>query len=215
MVTISVDQKQIEAEPETTLLKACLDNGIYIPHLCFMEHLHPAPASCRMCFVAVEGEHRPVTACTQVVREGMVVQTDTEDVRRLQKAGLQLLLSVHHVDCRNCPANKKCPLQKMARHLKVGLKPGKLERHLKTPEIDRSHPILDYYPNRCVLCGKCVQVCRNHNGQSIFTFARRGFNTVIQYFGSEQADPIVCPPEHECVNACPVAALQPREAEAS
>lgn len=211
MVSFTVDQLQLEAEPGTPLLKACLDNGIYIPHLCYMEHLLPAPASCRLCFVDVKGRQQPVTACTEEVQPGMRVQTDTAEIRRLQKAGLQLLLSVHDVDCRNCPANRNCPLQNMARHLKVALKAKQFDQYLKTPQIDPSHPILDYYPNRCVLCGKCIEVCRRRNGQPVFTFARRGFDTVIQYFASGDPDRCNCPPEHECVQACPVAALLPRD----
>ena len=210
MVKLTVNQKQVEAEPGTSLLKACLDNGIYIPNLCFMEHLDPGPASCRLCFVEIEGEQAPLTACTRLVEEDMVVRTDTPAVRRLQKTGLQLLLSVHHIDCRNCPANRKCPLQDLARYLKVGLKSKHLDQQLKTPEIDRSHPDLDYYPNRCVLCGKCLEVCRSRNGQAVFTFANRGFDTVIHYFSAEGNDPFSCSPDHECAKICPVAALVPR-----
>lgn len=213
MIALTVDQQQIEAEPGTLLLKACLDSGIYIPNLCYLEQLRPAPASCRLCFVEIEGEQQPLTACTRVVEPGMVVRTDTPAVRRLQKTGLQLLLSVHHVDCRNCPANRKCPLQDMAKYLKVGLKPKHLDRRLKTPEIDRSHPQLDYYPNRCVLCGKCLEVCRSRNGQAVFTFARRGFDTVIHYLGASDSEPITGAAVSACVAICPVAALLPKNAD--
>ena len=210
MVTFTVNQTQIDAEPGTSVLKACLDNGIYIPNLCFMEHLQPGPASCRLCFVEIEGEDKPLTSCTQVVEKDMVVRTDTPAVRDLQKTALKLLLSVHHVDCRNCPANRKCPLQDMARYLKVGLKSKHLEQRLKTPEIDQSHPLVDYYPNRCVLCGKCIEICRSQNGQAVFTFAGRGFDTVVHYFGAEGKEPITCASEPACVKICPVAALVPR-----
>jgi bidirectional [NiFe] hydrogenase diaphorase subunit len=90
----------------------------------------------------------------------MVVRTDTPAVRRLQKTGLRLLLSVHVVDCKSCPANKNCELQNLAKFLKVGLKPKTLKRYFKQPEADDTHPYLSYYPNRCVLCRKCLQVCR-------------------------------------------------------
>jgi bidirectional [NiFe] hydrogenase diaphorase subunit len=161
-----VDNKEIEAKEGITLLKACLDNQIYIPNLCYLEGIDSPSVSCRMCFVEIEGERQPIPSCTVLVKDDMVVKTDTPAVRQLQRTALRLLLSVHHVDCKNCQANKKCELQRMAKFLKVGLKPKSLGIHLKEMEIDRSHPFLDYYPNRCVLCGKCVHVCREKNGKS-------------------------------------------------
>ena len=98
-VQLLVDNKKIEAQEGTTLLQACLDNDIYIPNLCYLPGMETPPASCRMCFVEIEGEHKPVTSCTVHVKEGMTVKTDTPDVRRLQRTALKLLLSVHHVDC--------------------------------------------------------------------------------------------------------------------
>jgi len=115
MVTLLVDNIKLAVEEGTNLLKACLDNNIYIPNLCYVEGMTPPAASCRLCFVEIKGEEHPVTACTVKVNREMVVTTDTPRVRQLQKTALQLLLSVHHVDCRNCPANKKCALQDMAR----------------------------------------------------------------------------------------------------
>lgn len=211
MVTFVVDDSEIQAEEGTHLLKACLDNGIYIPNLCYMEKIRPLPASCRMCFVQIEGEEKPVAACTVPVNASLMVKTDTPAVRRLQKTALQLLLSVHDVDCKNCPANKKCGLQDMARFLSVGLKPKHFKHRLKEPQIDRTHPCLDYYPNRCVLCGKCIQVCRNHNRHSSITFARRGFDTVISFFGTASPDAGACDACRSCVAVCPVGALVMRD----
>jgi NADH dehydrogenase/NADH:ubiquinone oxidoreductase subunit G len=209
-VNIIVDGQTIRVEKGTNLLDACLSNGIYIPNLCHLEGDNPAPASCRLCFVEIDGRRDPVPSCTISVVESLTVRTDTAAVRRLQKAGLQLLLSVHHVDCKNCPANKKCALQNMARFLKVGLKPKRLDRYLKEIEIDSRHPVFDYYPNRCVLCGKCVRVCHQANPQPSLTFARRGFNTVIAYFGQETDPPPACTDCNACVNVCPVAAIVKR-----
>ena len=101
------------------------------------------PSSCRMCFVHVEGEDKPVTSCTVKVREGMVVTTDTPPVRRLQQTAFKLLLSVHDVDCGHCPANKKCELQNIAKFLNLGLKPRQLDTQLKETVVDSSHPHLN------------------------------------------------------------------------
>ena len=165
MPKILVDDREIEAAEGTTLLQTCLNNGIYIPNLCHIEGMKYPSSLCRMCFVEIEGVDKPVASCTVAVSENMVVKTDTPAVRRLQRSALRLLLSVHRIDCKNCPANKKCELQRMAKFLKVALKSKHLEQVLKDPDIIQEHPYLDYYPNRCVLCGKCFYVCRKENDQ--------------------------------------------------
>ena len=207
MPKLRVDGKEIETKQGTTLLQGCLDNGIYIPNLCFLESMEDPSASCRMCFVEIEGEKQPITSCTVNVKDDMVVKTDTPAVRQLQRTALRLLLSVHHVDCKHCPANKKCELQRIAKFLKVGLKPKGLERYLQETEIDRNHPFINHYPNRCVLCGKCVHICRRQHGQSVWTFAQRGFDTVINAYGEAGASSLTCGKCDACVKICPVGAL--------
>lgn len=202
-----VDDTEIQAPEGTTLLQACLSHDIYIPNLCHIDGMTLPSALCRMCFVEIEGKAGPVPACTVEVEAGMVVRTDTEGVRHLQRSGLRLILSVHHVDCKNCPANKKCALQRIAKFLKVGLKPKGLDRYLKEPDIVRDHPFLDYFPNRCVLCGKCCRVCRTQHGRSTLTFAKRGFNTVISFFGEPNRSDQDCDSCSACVEICPVGAL--------
>jgi NADH dehydrogenase/NADH:ubiquinone oxidoreductase subunit G len=207
MITLLVDGRKIKAKRGTNLLQACLDNDIYIPHLCYLETLHTPPASCRMCFVEIDGEDRPAPSCTTVIKDNMKVKTDTPAVRRLQRTALRLLLSVHHIDCKNCHANKKCELQNIAKFLKVGLKSKPLDRYLKEPDIDDEHPLINYFPNRCVLCGKCLHACRNRHGQSVLTFANRGFKTVISFYAAQDVPSSVCNDCALCVDICPVGAL--------
>ena len=207
MVTLLVDDKEIEAKNKTNLLQACLDNNIYIPHLCYLENMGTPSASCRMCFVEIEGEDKPTTSCTTMVKDHMVVKTDTPAVRQLQRTALRLLLSAHNIDCKNCHANKACGLQNIAKFLNVSLKSKPLDRYLKDTDIDLDHPYLNYYPNRCVLCGKCLHVCRNQHGQSVLTFANRGFNTAISFYASKDAPSSFCEDCTLCVDICPVGAL--------
>lgn len=211
MIKLTIDNREIQAQEGSVLLKVCLDNDIYIPNLCYMNGMKVSPASCRLCFVEIEGERGPVTSCTVNVKEGMVVRTDTDAVRHLQRASLQLLLSVHHVDCAHCPANKKCELQNMAKFLKVGLKSRQLEIHLKDLEVNQDHPCLDYYPNRCVLCGRCVSVCKDKHDRPFLTFAKRGLDTVISLYGEDDPSNMPCGECLACVEVCPVSALMQRK----
>jgi bidirectional [NiFe] hydrogenase diaphorase subunit len=211
MLKLLVDNQEIETREGKTLLQACLDNQIYIPNLCYLENVESPSASCRMCFVEIEGIKQPVPSCTIQVRDEMVVKTDTPGVRQLQRTALRLLLSVHDVDCKNCHANKNCELQNIAKFLKVGLKPKRLERYLKETQIDDTHPFLNHYPNRCVLCGKCVHICRGKHGQSVLTFAKRGFDTVISTYSVTDVSSLACSDCGTCVKACPVGALALKE----
>lgn len=211
MVKITVDNREIAVEEGISLLEACLKNDIYIPNLCWMEGMAEPWASCRLCFVEIEGEKQPRAACTMPTRNGMVVRTDAPAVRELQRSGLELLLSVHHVDCKNCHANKKCALQDLARFLKVKLKPKHLEHYLKPAETDETHPCLVYFPNRCVLCGKCIRVCREIHGQPLMAFANRGFDTVISFQGIEDVSDAACESCAACAAICPVGALTTKD----
>ncbi len=213
MITIVVDGKEIKVRQGESLLHACLDNGIYIPNLCSMKGMKDFPASCRLCFVEIEGKKKPVTSCNQQVKEGLVVRTDTEAVRRLQKSALRLILSAHNANCCICPSNRNCDLQRMARLLGVLLKPKNLEHLDRGDSTELSHPHLDYFPSRCVLCGKCVYVCSERNDRVLLTFAKRGFDTVIASFGENDPAGLDCAGCMECVNICPVSALLPRSAE--
>jgi len=205
LVNLSINDKEIQAEEGMPLLQVCLDNDIYVPNLCYLEGMEEPHASCRLCFVEIEG--RPVASCTVKVRDALVVRTDTEQVRRLQRTALQFLLSTHHVNCKECPANKKCELQRIAKFLKVGLKPAHLEQHLKDIETDDSHPVLNYYPNRCVLCGKCIYVCRKKHGHALLTFAKRGIHTVVSFYGKEDMERLPGKECLACVDICPVSAI--------
>jgi predicted molibdopterin-dependent oxidoreductase YjgC len=210
MITLRIDDKKIKVAEGTNLLEACLVNGIYIPNLCYIEGMEHPPVSCRLCFVEIEGTDHPVSSCSIRVSQKMVVHTDTPRVRQLQKTALQLLLSVHEVDCKNCPANRNCALQDMAKFLKVALKSKGLDRLLKETRVDERHPFFDYYPNRCLLCGKCVYVCRQRQNRVGLTFAKRGIDTVVSFYDRPQTEPPPCDSCQACVEVCPVAALLPK-----
>jgi bidirectional [NiFe] hydrogenase diaphorase subunit len=206
MVTVLIDNREIEAEEGVNLLRICLDNGIYVPNLCYLKEMSDPPASCRMCLVEIAGEDKPVAACTTEVRDGMVVKTDTPQVRRLQSTAFELLLSTHNVDCKNCPSNKKCDLQRLAKFLHISLKPKRLE-HLDREIVKEEQPFLIYDPLKCILCGKCIFTCESLYPSPFLTFAKRGFGMFISFFGESDPAGLPCGECYACVEICPVSAL--------
>jgi bidirectional [NiFe] hydrogenase diaphorase subunit len=211
-VSLTIDGATIVASREDTVLWAALDNGIYIPNLCAIREVSKPYAGCRLCFVEIEGRDRPVTACTELVEEGMVVDTLGTGARRLARTALELLLASHPVDCAHCAANGNCELQKIAAHLKVKLKPKRLRELRKQLPIDSSHPEIEYDPNKCVLCGRCVYVCRRRLGIGVLGFARRGFDRAVTTFEDMPLAETECEGCGECAAVCPVGALMPKDA---
>lgn len=210
-VSLTIDGRRVWAAPGDMVLWAALDSGIYIPSLCAIRGKTEPNASCRLCFVEIEGRDRPVTACTTPVAEGMVVSTRGVQAVRLARTALELLLASHPVDCAHCLRNGSCELQNIARHLRVKMKTRRLRKILPELAVDSSHPLFVYDPNKCVLCGRCVWTCREKPGRGIIGFAYRGFRRMVTTFGDEPMDRASCGDCSECVAVCPVGALAFRE----
>jgi len=210
-VSLTIDGKQIRAVEGDRILWAALDNGIYIPNLCAIRERSEPFASCRLCFVEVEGIDMPVTACTTPAREGMVVNTRGPKALRLARTSFELLLSNHPVDCAHCPRNGSCELQKIAKQLGVKLKTKRFRKVLRNLPIDSSSPTFVYDPNKCVLCGKCVWVCEDELGIGAIGFAHRGFQRRGTTFGDEPIGSSSCQGCGACVDVCPAGALAFKE----
>ncbi len=209
IITLIIDNRKVRAREGEKLLWVALDHGIYIPNLCAMREADPPFGGCRLCFVEIEGRRSPVAACSQRVEDGMVVRTDTPQVKRLRRTAFELLLSHHHLDCAHCPKNKKCELQRIAAHQGFKLKLERLRRIPRDLPVDSSHPLFTYDPNKCVICGKCVWVCQRH-GVGAIDFAYRGLDTRVSTFDNMPMVDAKCDSCLECVRVCPVGALTER-----
>jgi bidirectional [NiFe] hydrogenase diaphorase subunit len=212
-LSVTIDGKKITAREGEKLLWVALDNGIYIPNLCAIKDKSEPNAACRLCFVEVADRDEPVTACTAEVTEGMVVNTRGEKALRLARTGFELLMASHPVDCACCPANRSCELQKIARHLGAKLKTTRFRKLLRELPVDDSNPLFTYDPNKCVLCGRCIWVCRHHLGSGLLGFAHRSFSRVLTTFADEPIGRDRCLECSECVSACPTGALSFKEGE--
>ena len=206
-ISIIIDGKQIQAVEGEKLLWVALENGIYIPNLCILKEMEIPAASCRLCFVEVKGKPEPVMACVEVVHDGMEVQTETPMASRLRRRAAELLIASHPADCPRCGKNRRCELQKIARHLKLKLRPGRLRPLVHDFPIDQSHPALIFDPNKCLLCGRCIWVCREICKRGVFHFTRRGFETRVSTFLDAPLSQTFCSGCLECVRVCPVGAL--------
>jgi len=211
-VTLTIDGQQITANKDMTVLEAALENGIYIPHLCYHPDLEPVGV-CRMCMVEIEG--RPLTtSCNTPVEEGMIVQTDTPEVGKIRRAAVELLIVNHFEDYRQSAGNNpQCEFLQVANY--VGIDEERLRRLRRTARtlpIDDSSPAIIRDPNRCILCGKCIRVCSEIQSVGAIDFANRGGKTLVSTFLDKGMNNVECTNCGQCVLACPTDALHERSA---
>ncbi len=201
MIELTINDKKIKAEKGTTILRAAMDNDIYIPNLCWDRRLKPF-GGCRLCVVEVEGQAKLLAACSTPAENGMIIRTDTHALRESRKTVLELLLIHHPLDCPVCDKAGECKLQDLG--YKYGPAQSRFYAERKHAPEDTGSPLIERNPNRCILCGKCVRVCWEHQGVGAINFIGRGFHTKISPAFEETLDCEFC---GQCVDACPVGAL--------
>jgi len=206
-IRLLIDGKEIECSEGERLLWVALENGIYIPNLCMTREMAEPNGACRLCFVEAKGETSPVTACTTMVKEGMVVNTKGAEALRLVRTAFELILSNHPVDCAHCLKSGSCELQKIAKHLGVKLNAKRFKKFLRDLPIDETSPVFIYDPNKCVLCGKCVWHCQERLGIKAIGFAYRGFHRWVTTFDDEPVGSSECKDRFELAEVCPVGAF--------
>lgn len=209
MVTLTINGQTVQAPKNATILEAARSAGIYIPTLCYHPELAPEGA-CRLCVVEASGARSLVASCVYPVAEGMVVKTNTPKVRAARKMVVELLLANHPKDCLSCQKSGDCELQKIAADLglrKIRFEGGARKAHT----IDGSNPCLVRDQEKCILCGRCIRVCRDVQGMNVYSFANRGFDTIVSTAFEQDLGNVACSYCGQCASVCPTGAIVERD----
>jgi NADH-quinone oxidoreductase subunit G len=200
-IKFKLNERELEVPAGTLVIEAARRQGIEVPSFCYYPGLS-LQAACRMCLVEVEKAPKLQTACTLVAMDGMVVRSDTQQVRDARKTVLEFLLSNHPLDCPVCDKGGECELQDMV--FRYGADSSRfVEEKLHQPEEQWS-PVVYYDAPRCILCFRCVRVCDEGMDVKALGVGQRGVHSVII---PNRGDHLECEECGMCIDICPVGAL--------
>ncbi len=200
-VTLTVDGKKFTAPAGTLLIEACKSVGIEVPSFCYYPNLS-LQGACRMCLVKIEKMPKLQTACTTVVGEGMVVTTESEEIKQARKSMLEMLLGNHPLDCPVCDAGGECELQDMT--FSYGAAESKFMEAKNHKDEQQWSPVVFFDRPRCILCYRCVRVCGEGMDVWALGVQNRGVSSLI---APNKEDHLECEECGMCIDICPVGAL--------
>ena len=200
-VNLTVDGKKVTAPAGSLLIDACKNVGIEVPSFCYYPNLS-LQGACRMCLVKVEKMPKLQTACTTVVGEGMVVTTESDEIKQARKSMLELLLGNHPLDCPVCDAGGECELQDMT--FSYGAAESRFMEAKNHKEEQQWSPVVYFDRPRCILCYRCVRVCGEGMDVWALGVQNRGVSSLI---APNKEDHLECEECGMCIDICPVGAL--------
>ncbi len=203
MGTITINGKKVEFTDEKNVLTIIRKAGIDMPTLCYHSELSTFGA-CRLC--TVENDRGQCFAsCSEEPRDGMVIYTHTERLRRHRKLIVELLLAAHCRDCTTCMKSGECVLQDLAH--KMGVREVRFQDYKEVKPVDYSSPSIVRDPNKCILCGNCVRVCSEIQGVGVLGFAHRGTDAEVTPAFNKKLSQTACVSCGQCRVYCPTGAL--------
>ena len=207
MVNITIDNKQISVPEGTTIMEAAASAGIPIPKLCYLKDINEI-AACRVCLVELEGMDKLITSCNNVVKEGMVLYTNSPKVRKARRRNVELILSQHDGTCSSCVRSGNCALQTLANDLNILDIPFK--QRLEDFPWDKDFPLIRD-PKKCIKCMRCIQVCDKIQDLHIWDVTSTGSRTTINVTNNKKITEVSCSLCGQCITHCPVGALRERD----
>ena len=207
-VKIKINNREYTVEKGLTVLEAARSVGVKIPTLCYLKD-YTGTGACRVCMVEVKGARSLCAACVYPVSEGMEVFTHSKKAVDARRETVELILSNHSKDCLTCIRNQSCELQELA--VAVGARDIKYQGDHSTRVYDDASDGIVRDTSKCVLCGRCVEVCKKMQGLGILGFQDRGFKTTVGPVMQVSLKQVNCMQCGQCVNACPVGALSEKE----
>jgi [NiFe] hydrogenase diaphorase moiety small subunit len=201
-VSILVNGAEVTAKKGQTIMEAADAAGVYIPRLCSHPDL-PAGGHCRLCTVMVNG--RPSSSCTYAVTDGLVIETDTEELQAHRRVILEMMFAEGNHYCPSCEASGECDLQAQA--YRAGLLAPTLPYLRKVRDLDASHKDIYIDRDRCILCGLCVRASANIDGKRAFGFEGRGIRTKVSLDSEHNLAETSVAKEDRAFHVCPTGCL--------
>ena len=200
LIKVTINGDELQVAKGSRLIDVCNAHATNVPSFCYYKDLE-LQASCRMCLVRIEKMPKLQTSCTIICSDGMVVTTESEEVRKAQRGMMEFLLANHPLDCPVCDRGGECELQETA------MGAGDLEQRfheVKTARPERYlSPVVANDPQRCILCKRCTRVCDEWMGEEVIEAENRGANTVIGTMGGW----LNCSQCGNCIEVCPTGTL--------
>ncbi|MHC4733114.1 MAG: molybdopterin-dependent oxidoreductase, partial [Planctomycetota bacterium] len=210
--SVNINGNELTGQTGQSILELALANDIEIPNLCHDPRLNPS-GSCRLCVVDVEGQRGPVSACTFQIEPGMVVRTETEEIRAIRKTVLELLFYEHRGACTTCDENGNCKLQRYAYEYQLGDdifgQPAGGERR---ENYTTGNEALEYDVDKCIRCGRCIRICEEVQADSALTFKARAASVEVTTSFDIPLNDSTCELCGQCISSCPTGALYERAA---
>ena len=206
MIKAIINGKQIEVARGTSILDAAKQVGVNIPVLCKHPDLE-ATSSCGICIVKVKGMNKMLRACSTLVEDGMDITTHDPEIVAVRRTVIELILSNHPKDCLVCARNQDCELQRLAAEfgIREAAFPSIVARRVHKHDDSTKSIVIE--GSKCVLCGRCVNVCQNQQNVWALSFLSRGINTKLSPAGEINLDESPCVKCGQCSNHCPVGAI--------